>query len=223
VNPYAQEAYAARFDWGEAATRELAPRAGVVVIVDVLRFSTAVDVAVSRGAAVAPVEGGGASLSPVELLSVTAGARLELDSFNGSVLSRLAVASGPTHIVAGCLRNASAVAAWCRAQDGPVLVVAAGERWMADHTLRPCVEDLIGAGAVLAALNAVARSPEAEAAVAAYERHRPRLSEVLHTCASGLELMGKGLAADIPMAADVDVSDAVPVLVDGAFVHEPLP
>ncbi|MFN8662106.1 MAG: hypothetical protein U0075_09465 [Thermomicrobiales bacterium] len=49
-----QEAFTARFDWGEAGVQCLAPHADVVVVVDVLSFATAVDVAVSRGAVVYP-------------------------------------------------------------------------------------------------------------------------------------------------------------------------
>ena len=49
-----QRAFSARFEWGEAGVQRLAPHADIVVVVDVLSFATAVDVAVGRGAIVYP-------------------------------------------------------------------------------------------------------------------------------------------------------------------------
>ncbi len=69
-----------------------------------------------------------------------------LPSPNGSALAFEAVKSGKK-IVAGSLRNASAVAAWGKTQGGSVLVVPAGERWP-NGNLRVAVEDFIGAGAM---------------------------------------------------------------------------
>lgn len=84
-----------------------------------------------------------------------------------------AAAWGGGVVVAACLRNARAVAAWLSersgADDGPVTVIAAGERWP-DGSLRPA-QDLLGAGAVVAALaqrRGVRVSPEAAAAGAVH-------------------------------------------------------
>ena len=49
-----QDAFAFRFDWGPNGFRALAPAAEVVVLVDVLRFTTAVCAAVEAGATVLP-------------------------------------------------------------------------------------------------------------------------------------------------------------------------
>ena len=96
-------------------------------------------------------------------------------------------------------------------------VVAAGERWP-DGQLRPAVEDLWGAGAVLAALGGTGASPEAEVAVAAFRDGRGALGGALPRCASGRELVEAGFAADVDLAAAHDVSEVVPVLYGDAFV-----
>jgi len=241
VDPFAQEGFDLRFDWGAAGLARLAPQAGVVVLVDVLSFTTAVDVAVSRGAAVVPAPWAGPataspgelvavgrsqmdaehpwSLSPASLITLPAGNRLVLPSPNGGALARSAGTSGATHVLAGCLRNASAVAAAAGEAGGVITLIAAGERQGPDAELRPALEDLLGAGAVLAALAGAGRSasPEAVAAVAALASMRHGLAEVLWECASGRELRAGGFRADVEMAAALDVSTIVPRLDEGAF------
>ncbi len=54
AGPFKQDGYRARFDWGPNGLRTLAPRATVVVVVDVLRFTSAVSVATARGGIVFP-------------------------------------------------------------------------------------------------------------------------------------------------------------------------
>lgn len=249
---YAQAGFDARFEWGAEGLRRLGPVSAVLVIVDVLRFTTAIDVAVSRGAVVypfhvrpdespdafarevgaqlaewrgAPAPASPYSLSPASLLQVMAGERLVLPSPNGATLSRLAgemaaavSAIRPLTVLAGCLRNASAVAAVAREHGGVVTVIAAGERWdRTEGSLRPSVEDLLGAGAILTALAPAAPSPEARAAMAAFQAAQPHLRAQLLACASGRELIQKGFTQDVEIAAEHDASRTVPVLREGAF------
>jgi len=122
------------------------------------------------------------------------------------------------------VRNAQAAALWLAplvSSGGSVAVVAAGERWDADDSLRPAIEDLLGAGAVLAALMTLVGgdgfSPEASLAAEASTAGRERLATRLHDCASGRELAAKGFGADVDVAADLNSSSVVPVLVAGAF------
>jgi 2-phosphosulfolactate phosphatase len=237
VTAFDQHGFDARLEWGVEGARALAGACRVLVVVDVLSFTTAVEVAVGRGAVVYPHPwpGRGAAalarrvggvlagrrgeaftLSPASLLDVPAGTRLVLPSPNGSAVAA-AVAAGGLVVLAGCLRNAAAVARAAREAGGPVAVVAAGER-RPDGTLRPAVEDLLGAGAVLEALGGRA-SPEARAAVAAFRRCD--LPGDLVDCASGRELAELGRAADARLAAEHDVSRVVPVLRAGAFTAGP--
>lgn len=235
-----QSPYDVRFEWGERGLRALAGHAKLFVIVDVLSFSTCVAVACARGATVFPYlwrdervvefaaarralvagsrwNAGGYSLSPASLAAIPADARLVLPSPNGSQLSFLAAESG--EVFAGSLRNASAVAARVRARGGPVAVIAAGERWAEDSSLRPAAEDLIGAGAIIARLHGSV-SPEAALARAAYESAAPNLAGALRECASGVELAERGFERDVALAAELDASPVAPVLRDGAFARE---
>ena len=95
----------------------------------------------------------GVSLSPAEMITVSGVERIVLPSPNGSTISFALAETGAT-VVTASLRNASAVAAYLvpLLRDGASCsVIPAGERWP-DGTLRPAIEDLWGAGAVIAGL-----------------------------------------------------------------------
>lgn len=243
---FAQPGAGVRFDWGLAGASELGRVCGVLVVVDVLSFTTSVDVAVGRGMRVHPFPWGaqaddfarriGAvaavgrravsperpwSLSPARLRSAPVVPDLVLPSPNGSAISAAASATG-LPVVAGCLRNAPAVARWLLSQgygttSAPIGVVAAGERWP-DGTLRPCVEDLLGAAAVLDGLVGAAGGLSVEAAVTLSALTGvPEVPAAIQGCASGRELAGSGFGQDVEVAVEVGASDVVPVLDKGVF------
>jgi 2-phosphosulfolactate phosphatase len=249
-----QDGFTYRFDWGIDGLRNLAPVVDVVIVVDVLRFTTAVCAALESEGTVFPFpwandgldayavannavaaglrEQGRYSLSPTDLLTTATGSRIVLPSPNGAALAFAARDHGARRVLAGCLRNASATARFARANLQPaelghhaIAVIAAGERWdTTQGPLRPAVEDLIGAGAILSALDpsaAVANpgcSPEAAAARAAFQYARPRLFEALCASGSGRELLGRGWEDDVATSAALDVTDVVAELIDNAFV-----
>jgi len=126
----------------------------------------------------------------------------------------LAHEAGST-VVAACLRNAEAVAGWAQQQSAPIIVIACGERWP-DGSLRPALEDFLGAGAVLSRLGG-AQSPEARSAAAAWLDAQDRIETVLLDCSSGRELSDKGWRQDVLYAAKVDISTEVPILDNQAF------
>ena len=231
----------ALLEWGAAGARHLHREVGVTVVVDVLSFTTTVGIGCERGMTVLPYEYDHAgaqafadehravlaaprdrhdrvslSLSPNSIrLCVDPPRRLVLPSPNGSTISRLLRADGHA-VIAGSLRNADAVAALVQRDhpDAAVAVIAAGERWD-DGSLRPAVEDLWGAGAVLDALTRRGRpdlSPEASAAVHAWRGVAADASETLHDTASGRELHGLGFADDVRVAGEVGASTVVPVM-----------
>jgi 2-phosphosulfolactate phosphatase len=220
--------------WGASGARALAKVSDVLVIVDVLSFSTSLTIAVDCGAQVWPYSLGsdgaeqfareigavlargrstrqGRTLSPASLLDLEEGTRLVLPSPNGSAIAHAAASSG-VPVAASCLRNASATVALLSKYER-VGIVASGERW-SDGSLRPAYEDWLGAGVLVEGLLArgTAGSPDAEAAAAATLRPRP-----LTDCASGIELVGKGFAEDVELAQQRDVTTVVALMQSGRF------
>lgn len=233
---YDQREYEIRCEWGLQGVAHLAPVSDAVIIVDVLSFSTSVTIAVERGALVYPYAGppeelagyaasrgaqaagrrddpGAYSLSPESLLNIPEGTRLVLPSPNGSTLS---LRAQPARVLAGCLRNARAVARAAMSFGSRIAVIPAGERWWADGSLRPALEDLLGAGAILQHLPG-SLSPEARAAQAVFHALQSDLEAVLRGCSSGKELIERGNQKDVRLAAQLDGSEYAPVLLDGAY------
>lgn len=242
-----QAGYALRFEWGPTGIQRAAQRGDIVIVVDVLRFSSAVAVAAGYGATLYPAPydqsaldyaerlglplinaafGSVAdlkSLSPSSFGPQDAGRRYVISSANGAACA--SYAGGARAVIAGCLLNATAVAEQAMAlqagSNAAVTVIACGERWAADESvvdqLRPCVEDYLGAGAILSALRGPS-SPEAQACAAAFRACRPNLEQILWECSSGRELRERGQSEDVEYCARVDASSAVPILRDGAFV-----
>jgi 2-phosphosulfolactate phosphatase len=162
------------------------------------------------------------SLSPPTIRTARGVQRLVLPSPNGSTIARRLAETGAT-VIGVSLRNAVAAARWTARQisgSAAVAVIAAGERWRADGSLRPAVEDLWGAGAFVQGLivhHVTGLSPEAELAAAAYRHIASGAREALFGCASGRELVGYGYPQDVEIAAEVDTSDVVPVLAGEGF------
>lgn len=250
ISPYQQTGYRVRVDWGPQGAHAIGTGATVVAVVDVLSFTTALTVAADLGIEVFPYRWRDASafeyarrhdallavgrsqvdaqhpvsLSPATIRSTAGIRRLVLPSPNGSTIAQRLAETGAT-VVGVSLRNATAAAAWTTARlaDDPhavVAVVAGGERWRADDSLRPAVEDLWGAGAFVDALDRHgfgSLSPEAEVAAAAYQRVAGRFPQVLQDCASGRELTAHGYPQDVTIAAEVAVSQVAPILAGASF------
>lgn len=233
-----QAEFEVRCEWGENGVSHLAPISDVVIIVDVLSFSTCVEIAVSREAMVIPCRwkderaaglaasleaeladskrsDSAYSLSPASLTGIPKGTRLVLPSPNGATLT---LAAQPTPVLAGCLRNAGAVASVARQYGCKIAVIPAGERWKDDGSLRPAFEDLIGAGAIISHLDGW-QSPEALVALAAFRAVESELDHALRQCSSGKELLEWGFASDVMLAAQLNVSTCVPVLVNDTYMR----
>jgi 2-phosphosulfolactate phosphatase len=232
---FSQGQSAVCLEWGLSAVDNLGQDVACIVIVDVLSFSTCVNVAVERGALIYPYPSKdesairyalslgasvtsskrrvseGYSLSPHSLMTIPAGLKLVMPSPNGSAAAYGAKDLGAA-VYAGCLRNMRATAAACRTYPS-VLVVPCGERW-SDGTLRPSIEDYIAAGGIVAALNNPRMSPEARAASVSYLALDEKRREVLEGSVSSLELVERGFGNDVRFSLEEDAS-AIACKLDG--------
>ncbi len=155
-----QQPYRCRLEWGRDGARRASARRDILVIVDTLRFSTAVVTAVHHGAIIYPCDptddpealarhvravvaayrqdmlGLGAhpySLSPLSYDEAPAGTRIVLPSPNGAVCSRYG--RDAPYLFVGALVNAAAVgravSSILARTEAAVTVIACGERWPA--------------------------------------------------------------------------------------------
>ncbi len=236
---YNQQEFEVRFEWGLKGIEELSPISDVIVIVDVLSFSTCVDIGTQNGAIIYPYRwkdesaieyaknlnaeladfkrkyNEGYSLSPTSLINIKQNTKLVLPSPNGSTLS---LSTGTTPTLCGCLRNAKAVAMLAKTYGNKISIIAAGERW-ADKSLRVAFEDLIGAGAIISHLTGKL-SPESRVSLTAFKNSETSLLTDIKNCSSGKELIERGFEKDILLACELNSSNNVPILKGNCFVGQ---
>ena len=236
---YNQNEYDIRLEWGQKGVEQLSVISDVVIIIDILSFSTCVDIVTNNFASVIPYKwkdetavdfaksknailadhrrqnSKSYSLSPTSLLNVKREEKIVLPSPNGSTLS---LATRDTLTLCGCLRNAKAVAEYAMKAGKKIALVPAGEQWP-DGSLRPCFEDLIGAGAVIYYLNGTL-SPESSIALSAFNAYKENLTEGLLKCSSGKELIERGFQNDVILAGEFNCSRSVPILKNGEYINE---
>lgn len=249
VDAYRQGGAGVRFDWGPSGADALGGDDGAIVIVDTLSFTTSVSVATGRGIGIIPYpleESGAAalaaahgaalavpraelspehpwSLSPASLLAAPHTARLVLPSPNGSAIASARAEAGQL-VLAGCLRNPSATSSWLTdhgygTAQRPVSVIAAGERWP-DGSLRPALEDYLGAGVLIGRLRdaGCVLSSEAGVAAASFDATAD-LAATLRACASARELAMRGFPDEVEIAAALDADAHASVLRGAVFVR----
>lgn len=237
---YNQNEYDIRTEWGQKGVEELSPISEVVIIIDVLSFSTCVDIVTGNQGSVFPYQWKDEtaiafaksknailadytrqhsnlySLSPTSLLTVKKNEKIVLPSPNGSMLS---LTTGETLTLCGCLRNAKVIAEYAMTVGKKIALIPAGEQW-ADKSLRPCFEDLMGAGAIISYLDGTL-SPESKIALSAFNSYKENVTEGLLKCSSGKELIERGFKNDVLLAGELNSSTSVPVLrKNGGYVRK---
>ncbi|MBE9188862.1 2-phosphosulfolactate phosphatase [Gloeocapsopsis crepidinum LEGE 06123] len=228
-----------RCEWGEQGVINLAPISDVLIVVDVLSFSTCVEIASNNGAIIFPYQWkdnsaldyalslnaelvsnerkltNGYSLSPSSLVNIPANTRLVLPSPNGATLT-LAVQQ-QAQVLTGCLRNCEAVANFAQKKGKRISIIPAGERWN-NGSLRIALEDMIGAGAILSHMQGTF-SPEAKAAIAVFQSTKDALLSNLKSCISGKELITRRFAKDVELSAAYNISKCVPLFANNAYTN----
>lgn len=197
-----QSDYQVRLEWGGAGLSRLAD-AHVVVLVQTL------------------------GLSARALAAAEAGAPFDAVDDAAAALVRASAATG-AHVVVGGLRNAAAVAAHVlevqrtRGERTSISIVAAGYPDGTDaEGLRFAVDDLLGAGAVVAALGDLGidhASPDAAVAGEGFRALGGAVRHLLTASGTGRRLAADGRRDEVLAAAARDAASVVPVLRDGAFV-----
>ena len=153
-----QSPFEIKFEWGQRGARAAAERGDIVIIVDVLSFSSTVVTAVGYGAEIYPypppinenakafaeqiqaqlvlgraeaLKFGGHSLSPLSFTPEDNGKKFVMCSLNGAACTW--IASKVPALLIGCPLNASAVANMANQLknkwSAKITVVACGEQW----------------------------------------------------------------------------------------------
>ncbi len=246
ASPFDQSPFRVRLAWGKQGALHAAAQGDLLLLCDVLRFSSAAVTAAANGGLIYPCRTlleaakivreqkavlavssaqvphhGQYSLSPQSFLEMTPGEKVVLPSRNGSVCASLAETGAA--VWAGCLLNAEAAGREAQREaerlGKAITVLACGERGASSQEgeeTRFALEDYLGAGAILNALS-LPRSPEAEVCAAAFQGVSDRLEALLRECGSGQELRSRGLEADVVFAAQWNRYWVVPKLENGAF------
>ncbi len=241
MSVYDQDGFDVRFDWGRGGAERAVTRGDALVVVDTLRFGTAVVAALAKGGVVIPCRdveeqsraiqlsgatevtkgGPGYSLCPNSFDDLKRGTLLAIASPNGATCCHIG-ARGNTVIVASIV-NAKAAGDHIASllTKSAVTVLACGAHWdipNPDGLLRFATEDYLGAGAIMSHLKS-SLSPEAEICRAAYLGTRENLATIFSESASGRKLAMRGQAEDVLYAAQENIHMVVPVLRNGYLVE----
>ena len=228
--------------------KRAAKRKDIIVVVDILSFSSAVATAIEHNGIIHPcpmttdtvalarsIDGEAAvarrdvpargrfSLSPPTFENIEKGQRVVLASPNGAACASSA-REGSTVFI-GSFLNCDAVAGvvskLLENSDLRVTVIACGERekdGTSSDCFRPAIEDYLGAGSIISALD-YSLSPEADVCCRTFNRCHVLLNDLLWGCESGLELQEMGFGNDIRFCSRSNIYNSVPVLHDGRIIR----
>ena len=246
---FSQDAFKVKMEWGRRGAREAAERGDIVIIVDVLSFSSTVVAALNAGAVIFPyppnLDGkryassigakyilGRAeaartrnpTLSPVTFNEKHLNERFVLTSLNGAYCSW--IASKVPALLIGSFLNASAVAVLAsklqQETGADITVVPCGEMW---NDVRENEDRLRPSVEDYLGAGAIlaglggSKSPEAEVCAGAFKSSESRIIELVWDSGSGRELRERGYEEDVKYCSQLNVIGIVPMMKDGRFIE----
>lgn len=243
-----QSSYRCNTEWGKRGAREAADRGDIVIIVDVLSFSSTVISALENGALIYPYpphlngKEYANKIGAQYILGRAEAAKLELPtlspvSFNRShsnhkyVLSSLNgafctwIASRVPILLIGSLLNANAVAIaanqFSASLKANVSVIPCGEVWGDVEEFEDALRPAIEdylGAGAILTHLQGSKSPDAEVCIGAFQHAKTNLDHLIMECASGMELRERGFAEDVKHCSQLNIYQTVPILKEQHFV-----
>lgn len=245
-----QSPYNCRLEWGKRGAREASERGDIVVVVDVLSFSSTVVSALRSGAIIFPyppdLDGkmyadsigaeyilgraeaarkGRPTLSPMTFNEENKNKQYVLSSLNGAYCSW--IASKVPALLIGSLLNASAVAVMAdklqQETGAAITVVPCGEVWNQALENEDRLRPSIEdylGAGAILTELSGEKSPEAEVCAGAFKSSVNRLKDLIWDCGSGRELRERGYGEDVRFCSKLNVTDIVPIMKHGRFIEK---
>lgn len=243
-----QAPYEVRVEWGRRGAREAAERGDIVIIVDVLSFSSTVISALENKVHIYPypphlngkeyaekigaeyilgraeaAKQGTPTLSPVSFHEEHTNKKYMLSSLNGAFCTW--VASKVPALIVGSFINASSVASIAKQlskkTQANITIVPCGEQWTEVRENEDTLRQSVEdylGAGAIISYLDKKMSPEAAVCRAAFENSRSKLKEIIWECGSGRELRGKGFEADVSHCSQLNIFQTVPILKEDHFV-----
>ena len=243
-NIFNQAPFQCRMDWAERGTIEASNRGDIIIIIDVLSFSSTVTNAVHSGVTIYPFPKVGGiqefgklvgaevclgrkeareentpSLSAPSFNESFRGKKFVLSSRNGATCTK-ASKKVPALLI-GCFLNVSAVAKVAnkiqKETGANITVIACGERWSRINEEPQELRPSIEdylCAGAILELLDGTKSPEARVCVSAFQCSKKDLTELLSDSSSGRELKARDFSSDVDFAIQFDKFQEVPILME---------
>lgn len=198
--------------WGFKLADDIVLQYDVCIMVDVLSFSTSLDLLINakeNAPNMPATDNFMHHLTPQSLhIPSPVGLPLQLNLH-------------PVPVLAGCLRNARAVARAAMQLGNTVLVIPMGDK-LAEEEFKTCSEDFIAAGAIISYMKG-SRSAESNAALDIYNSSKGNIEEMVKLSTSARQMMLHGFLVEVDQACQFNRSKNVPLLEEGTLINFAVP